>query len=46
MPDYQLLTELLGLPQVWVSHYQLLGSEQIELTVESSLPAAICPDCR
>lgn len=46
MPDYQLLTELLGLPQVWVSHYRLQGSERIELTVESTLPAAVCPECQ
>lgn len=46
MPDYQLLTDLLGLAQVQVSHYRLLGSDQIELIIESRLPAAICPDCQ
>lgn len=46
MPDDQLLTELLGLPQVQVSHYRLQGAEQIELMVASSLPAAVCPQCQ
>lgn len=46
MPDYRLLTELLGLPQVQVSHYRLHASEWIELTVTSTLPAAVCPDCQ
>jgi transposase len=46
MPDYQLLTELLGLPHVRVSHYRLQGADTIELTVASTLPAAVCPDCQ
>jgi len=46
MPDYHLLTELLGLPHVQVTHYQLVGAERINLLVESTLPAAICPDCQ
>lgn len=46
MPDYQLLTELLGLPQVRVTHYELLGRDRIRLAVESTLEAAVCPDCQ
>ena len=46
MPDYALLSELLGLPNVQVTHYQLVGAERINLFVESTLPAAICPACQ
>ena len=46
MPDYQLLTELLGLPHVRVTHYELLGRECIRLAVESTVEAAVCPDCQ
>ena len=46
MPDYQLLTELLGLPNVRVTHYQLVGAERINLFIESTLPAALCPECQ
>jgi len=46
MPDYHLLTELVGLPHVQVTHYQLVGGERLNLFVASTLPAAICPDCQ
>ncbi len=46
MPDYQLLTELLGLPQVRVTRYELLGRDRIWLSVESTVEAAVCPDCQ
>ena len=46
MPENQLLTALLGLPQVRVTQYELQDSEQIQLAVESSVAAAICPDCQ
>ena len=46
MPDYHLLTELLGLSHVRVTHYRLSGSDRIEIRVESDLPAAICPECQ
>ena len=46
MPDYQLLTDLLGLPHVRVTHYQLVGAERINVFIESTLPAAICPGCQ
>ncbi len=46
MPDYAMLTELLGLPQVRVIHYQLVGAERINLFIESTLPAGVCPTCQ
>jgi len=46
MPDYGLLTELLGLPHVQVTQYRFVGQERVELRVESDLPAAICPKCQ
>jgi transposase len=46
MPDYQMLTELLGLPQVRVTYYELRGRDDIRLTVESTVEAAVCPECQ
>lgn len=46
MPDYAMLTELLGLPNVRVIHYQLVGAERINLFIESTLPAGLCPACQ
>lgn len=46
MATYDLLTALLDLPQVRVTHYQLVGQHRINLFVESSLPAAVCPACQ
>ena len=46
MPDDQLLTELLGLPHVRVTGYELLGRDYIHLSVESTVEAAVCPDCQ
>ncbi len=46
MPDYQLLTELLGLRHVRVTHYELIGHDRIRLAVESTVEAAVCPDCQ
>jgi len=45
MPDYQMLTDLLELPQMRVTHYQLVGRDRLNLFVEPSAPAAICPHC-
>jgi transposase len=45
MADYQMLSELLGLPHVTVLGYQLNGSEGIEVQIRSNLAAALCPDC-
>lgn len=46
MSDAQLLTALLDLPNVRVTHYELLGRECLYVTVESTLAAALCPDCQ
>src|SRR5712692_614383 len=46
MLDNQLLTELLGLPQVRVTHYELIARDRIQLSVESTVEAAVCPDCQ
>ena len=45
MPDYKMLTELLDLPSVRVTHYQLVGPDRLNLFVESDRAAAVCPDC-
>jgi transposase len=46
MAEYPILTELLNLPNVKVVHYQLVGQNRINLFVESTLPAALCPNCQ
>lgn len=46
MTDYPLLAELLGLPNVHVTHYQLVGPDRINLFVESTAEAAVCPTCQ
>jgi transposase len=46
MADCQLLGELVGLPNVQVLSYQLIGTERIEVQIRSSLEAALCPDCQ
>ena len=43
MADYQLLAELLGLPNVQVVGYQIINAECIEVRIESWLAAAVCP---
>jgi transposase len=44
--DYRILTELLGLSNVRVTHYQLVGPDRMRVVVESTLGAALCPDCQ
>ena len=44
MPNYDLLTELLDLPNVRVTHYQLVGEQRLNLLIESTVAAAVCPD--
>lgn len=46
MPDYAMLSDLLGLPNVQGTHYQLVGAERINLFIESTLPAGVCPACQ
>jgi transposase len=45
MAQYDQLTELLDLPNVRVIHYQLVGASRLNLFVESTLAAALCPTC-
>ena len=45
MPDYDMLTTLLDLPDVRVTHYQLVGRDRLNLFVESTQAAALCPQC-
>lgn len=46
MADCQLLGELLGLPNIQVLSYQIIGTERIEVQMRSRLGAALCPDCQ
>ncbi len=46
MTDYRVLTELLNLSNVKVTHYQLVGQNRINLFVEPTLEMAICPECK
>jgi|GEM_PF-3374851 len=46
MANYDLLTQLLDLPNVRVTHYQLVGQQRLNLFVESTLAVAVCPDCQ
>jgi transposase len=46
MADYQLLDELLDLPNVKVVSYQITSTERIEVHIESELEAAVCPKCQ
>jgi transposase len=46
MANYDLLTELLDLPNVRVTHYQLVGQQRLNLFIESTLAAAVCPECQ
>jgi transposase len=46
MAQYDQLTELLDLPNTRVTHYQLVGHHRLNLFVESTLAAALCPTCQ
>ncbi len=46
MANYQIPNELLGLPNVKAVSYQIAGDERIEVFIESSLEAAVCPECQ
>ena len=46
MSDHELLTTLLGLPQVRVTGYELLDRERVRLSIESTVEAAVCPECQ
>jgi transposase len=44
--QYDWLTELLDLPNVRVVHFQLVGSQRLNVVVESISEAALCPHCQ
>lgn len=46
MANYDLLTELLDLPHIRVTHYQRVGPDRLNLCVESTVEAAMCPRCQ
>jgi transposase len=46
MANYDLLTKLLDLSNVRVTHYQLVGQQRLNLFIESTVAAAVCPDCQ
>jgi len=46
MAKYDHLTELLGLPNVQVTHYQLVGPNRLNLFIESTVAAGLCPTCQ
>jgi len=46
MPEHSLLTQLLELPNVRVIDYDLISRESLHVTIESTLAAAVCPNCQ
>jgi transposase len=44
--QYDWLAELLDLPNVRVIHFQLVGSQRLNVVVESISEAALCPRCQ
>jgi transposase len=46
MPEHSLLTQLLELPNVRVIGYDLLNRDRLDVTIESTLVAAVCPSCQ
>ena len=46
MSDNELLTALISLPQVRVTAYELLDRDRVRLSVESTVEAAVCPECQ
>jgi transposase len=43
---YDWLTDLLDLPNVRVIHFLLFGSPRLNVVIESTLAAALCPHCQ
>ncbi len=46
MPEYSLLTQLLELPNVRVTGYDLVSGERLDVTIKSTVDAAVCPNCQ
>lgn len=45
MNENKIMSELIGLPQVRVTDYRLIGTDKIEISLESSLEVGVCPTC-
>ena len=45
MNELKIVTELLGLAHVGVTNYRMKGQNEIEISLETTLEAAVCPDC-
>lgn len=45
MNESKIIGELLGLPQIRVSDYRMIGTSGIEISIESTLDVAVCPQC-
>ena len=45
MNNHEFLNELLNLENLQVRQAEFAGAEQVTLIVESTLAAAICPNC-
>ena len=46
MVNYDILTELLDLANLRVTHYQLVSQDELNVFVESRVEAAVCPHCQ
>ncbi len=46
MADCQVLCELLGLSNIHVLSYEIIGNERIEVQIRFNLEATLCPDCQ
>jgi transposase len=45
MNESKIIGELLGLPQLRVTDYQMVGISRIEISIETTLEVAVCPTC-
>ena len=45
MAPYDLLTELLDVPKVRVIHSERIGTDRLNVFIESTQDAALCPNC-
>ena len=46
MPEHSLLTQLLELPNVRILGYALINHDHLNVMIESTLVAAVCPSCQ
>jgi transposase len=45
MNEYEIICDLVGLPQIRVTQYRMVGTTRIGISVESTLAVAVCPTC-